>query len=60
MSVMTSLRAAFVALAALSTLIGYLSFRTWTRRVLVLALCLPLVYLGNVARIVFDVPDTAH
>ena len=41
-----------VALTALSTLIGYLSFRTWTRRAFILALCLPLVYLGNVARIV--------
>jgi len=39
------------ALAALSLLIGYLNFRSWWRRALVLALCLPLTYLGNVVRI---------
>ncbi|MFM9079013.1 MAG: exosortase/archaeosortase family protein [Opitutaceae bacterium] len=40
------------ALAALSLLAGYLRFRGAGRRVLVFAACLPLVYLGNVARIV--------
>jgi exosortase len=40
-----------VALAALSLLIGYLNFRGWSRRMLVLGPCLPLVYIGNVARI---------
>jgi exosortase len=39
------------ALAALSLLAGYLNFRAWWRRGLVLLLCFPLVYLGNVARI---------
>ena len=39
------------ALAALSLLAGYLSFRSWWRRGALLALCFPLVYLGNVARI---------
>jgi exosortase len=41
-----------MALAALSLLIGYLSFRSGWRRALLLALCLPLTYLGNVVRIV--------
>lgn len=41
-----------MALAALSLLLGYLNFRTWSRRTLVLLLCFPLVYAGNVARIV--------
>ena len=40
------------ALAALTLLSGYLNFRSGWRRALVLALCLPLVYVGNVARIV--------
>ena len=40
------------AMTALSLLAGYLNFRTWRRRALVLLLCFPLVYLGNVARIV--------
>jgi EpsI family protein len=40
------------ALAALSLLVGYLFFRTWRRRTLVFLLCFPLVYIGNVARIV--------
>jgi EpsI family protein len=40
-----------VALAALSLLIGYLNFRSWWRRGLMLGLCFPLTYLGNVARI---------
>ncbi len=39
------------ALAALAALAGYLSFRTWPRRALLLFLCAPLVYLGNVARL---------
>lgn len=39
------------ALAALSLLLGYLNFRSWWRRAVLLALCFPLVYLGNVARI---------
>jgi EpsI family protein len=41
-----------MALSALSLLIGYLQFRSWRRRGLLLLLCFPLVYLGNVARIV--------
>jgi len=40
-----------MALAALSLLIGYLEFRPWRRRALIFALCFPLVYVGNVARI---------
>ncbi|HYP15974.1 MAG TPA: EpsI family protein, partial [Opitutus sp.] len=40
-----------MALAALSLLIGYLEFRSGWRRALMLALCLPLTYLGNIARI---------
>lgn len=40
------------ALVALSLLAGYLNFAGPWRRVLVMALCLPLVYLGNVVRIV--------
>jgi EpsI family protein len=40
------------AMAALSLLAGYLNFRGTGRRVLVLLLCFPLVYVGNVARIV--------
>ncbi|MFM8333950.1 MAG: exosortase/archaeosortase family protein, partial [Opitutaceae bacterium] len=40
------------ALAALSLLAGYLRFRGLGRRALVFAACFPLVYLGNVARIV--------
>jgi EpsI family protein len=40
-----------MALAALSLLVGYLNFRTTWRRALVFALCFPLTYLGNVARI---------
>jgi EpsI family protein len=39
------------ALAALSLLAGYLNFRSWWRRAVVLLACFPLVYLGNVARI---------
>lgn len=40
-----------MALLALSLLIGYLNFQSWWRRGLMLALCLPLTYLGNLARI---------
>ena len=40
-----------MALLALSLLMGYLNFRSWWRRGLLLLLCFPLVYLGNVARI---------
>ncbi|MBL9209123.1 MAG: exosortase [Opitutaceae bacterium] len=41
-----------MALTALSLLFGYLNFRSAWRRGLVFALAFPLVYLGNVARIV--------
>lgn len=41
-----------IALAALSLLTGYLTFNTWRRRWLALLFCLPLVYVGNVLRIV--------
>ena len=41
-----------LALAALAVLLGYLSFRSGWRRLVVALVCLPLVYLGNVARIV--------
>ena len=41
-----------MALMALSVLVGYLNFRSWWRRALVVGLCFPLVYLGNVCRIV--------
>lgn len=40
-----------MALLALSLLAGYLNFQSWWRRGLLLLLCFPLVYLGNVARI---------
>lgn len=40
------------AMAALSLLAGYLNFEDWRRRALVLLLCFPLVYVGNVARII--------
>ena len=40
------------AMTALSLLAGYLNFHSWWRRALVLLLCFPLVYIGNVARIV--------
>lgn len=40
------------AMAALSLLAGYISFHATWRRVLVLLLCFPLVYFGNVVRIV--------
>jgi exosortase len=41
-----------MAVTALSLLVGYLNFTSWGRRALVLVACFPLVYLGNVARIV--------
>lgn len=41
-----------MALTALSLLVGYLNFRSGWRRALVFSLAFPLVYLGNVARIV--------
>jgi EpsI family protein len=40
------------AMTALSLLAGYLNFHSWWRRAAVLLLCFPLVYVGNVARIV--------
>ncbi|HVU32145.1 MAG TPA: EpsI family protein [Opitutaceae bacterium] len=40
-----------MALAALSLLMGYLYFRSWWRRAVVLLFCFPLVYVGNVTRI---------
>jgi EpsI family protein len=40
-----------MALAALSLLIGYLTFRPGWLRAVVLLLCVPFTYLGNVARI---------
>ncbi len=40
------------AMAALSLLAGYLNFQSWWRRAFVLLSCFPLVYVGNVARIV--------
>lgn len=40
------------AMVALSLLAGYLNFTTAWRRAAVLLLCFPLVYVGNVARIV--------
>jgi len=39
------------ALAALSLLLGYLSFRSWPRRLLVGLLCFPFAFVGNVVRI---------
>ncbi|HTO02366.1 MAG TPA: EpsI family protein [Opitutus sp.] len=40
-----------MALTALSLLIGYVSFRSISRRALMLLLCFPLTYIGNVARV---------
>lgn len=40
-----------MALLALSLLMGYISFRSWGRRLGLFLLCFPLIYLGNVARI---------
>jgi EpsI family protein len=39
------------ALVALAALAGYLSFRSFGRRTVVLLLCAPLVWIGNVARL---------
>jgi EpsI family protein len=36
----------------LSLLAGYLNFHSWWRRAVILLLCFPLVYAGNVARII--------
>jgi exosortase len=41
-----------IALSALSLLIGYIRFRPLWLRTAMLALCFPLIYIGNVARIV--------
>jgi exosortase len=41
-----------MALTALALLVGYLNFRSGWRRAVILGLALPLVYLGNVVRIV--------
>jgi EpsI family protein len=41
-----------MALAALSLLIGYIRFHTASRRALMLVLCFPLTYFGNLARVV--------
>jgi exosortase len=40
-----------MALAALSLLVGYLSFRSWRRRAAVGLLCFPYAFVGNVVRI---------
>jgi exosortase len=40
-----------MALLALSLLLGYLNFQSWWRRGMLVLLCFPLIYLGNVARI---------
>lgn len=40
-----------MALTALSLLVGYLNFRPWWLRVLILLLSFPFTYLGNVVRI---------
>lgn len=40
-----------MALAALSLLVGYLNFRAWWIRALLLALCAPYAFVGNVVRI---------
>jgi len=41
-----------MALAALSLLVGYLSLRTWRARLLVLGLCAPYAFAGNVVRMI--------
>ncbi len=48
------------AMVALSLLIGYLNFSSWRRRAAVLLLCFPLVYAGNVARILAIVFAAHH
>ena len=40
-----------MALSALSLLIGYLNFQSTSRRALMLFVCFPLTYLGNVTRV---------
>lgn len=40
-----------MALTALSLLVGYLNFRSWWARILVLVLSFPFTYVGNVVRI---------
>ena len=40
-----------MALAALSLLVGYLNFRSWWIRALLLVLCAPFAFVGNVVRI---------
>ena len=40
-----------VALSALSLILGYLSFRSWWRRILLFALSIPYAFVGNVIRI---------
>ena len=40
-----------MALMALTLLAGYLNFRSWFRRGVIFALCLPLAFLGNILRI---------
>lgn len=41
----------FMALLAMALLAGYLNFRSWRRRVLLVALAVPFVFAGNVVRI---------
>ena len=41
-----------MALSALSLLMGYLNFRSTVRRGLMLLVCFPLTYLGNITRVV--------
>lgn len=41
----------FVALLAMALLIGWLGLRSWWRRAALVALCVPFVFAGNVARI---------
>lgn len=40
-----------MALAALSTCFAFMTFRTWWKRLLIMALALPLAFLGNVVRL---------
>lgn len=40
-----------VALSALSLLMGYLNFRSWWRRLVLLVLSIPFAFIGNVIRI---------
>ncbi|AWI08637.1 exosortase/archaeosortase family protein [Ereboglobus luteus] len=41
----------FVALLAMALLVGYLGFRSWWQRAALAVLCVPFVFVGNVARI---------